>query len=54
MAFFPMDSDEAAPEYEMSLKLLENGVAQSMLIDYGDFTVAAVLEKIEAIPRPRC
>ena len=54
MAFFPVDSDDAAPEYEMSLKLLENGVAQSMLIDYGDFTVAAVLEQIESIPRPRC
>ncbi|WP_246148928.1 cell envelope integrity EipB family protein [Skermanella pratensis] len=54
MAFFPMDSDDAAPEYEMSLKLFENGVAQSMLIDYGDFTVAAVLEQIESIPRPRC
>jgi hypothetical protein len=54
MAFFPLTSDEAAPEYEMSLSLLENGVAQSMLIDYGDFTVAAVLEKLESIPRPRC
>jgi hypothetical protein len=54
MAFFPLTSDEAAPEYEMSLSLLENGVAQSMLIDYGDFTVAAVLEKLESMPRPRC
>ncbi|WP_245613118.1 cell envelope integrity EipB family protein [Skermanella stibiiresistens] len=54
MAFFPLASDDAAPEYEMGLQLLENGVAQSMLIDYGDFTVAAVLEQIESLPRPRC
>jgi hypothetical protein len=54
MAFFPLASEEAAPEYEMSLSLLENGVAQSMLIDYGDFTVTAVLEKLESMPRPRC
>jgi hypothetical protein len=54
LAFFPLQSDAAAPEYEMSLRLHENGVAQSMVIDYGDFSVTAVLEKIEAIPRPRC
>jgi hypothetical protein len=54
MAFFPLTSEEAAPEYEMSLSLLENGVAQSMLIDYGDFTVTAVLEKLESMPKPRC
>jgi hypothetical protein len=54
MAFFPLASEEAAPEYEMSLSLLENGVAQSMLIDYGDFTVTAVLDKLESMPRPRC
>jgi hypothetical protein len=36
------------------MDLLENGVARSMVIDYGDFTVAAKLERIEAIPRPRC
>lgn len=54
MAFFPPSSDSAAPEYEMSMDLLENGVARSMLIDYGDFTVSAKLEKVEAIPRPRC
>jgi hypothetical protein len=54
LAFFPPSSDNASPEYEMSMDLLENGVARSMVIDYGDFTVAAKLERIEAIPRPRC
>lgn len=54
MAFFPLNGDSAEPEYEMSLRLLQNGVAQSMQIDYGDFTVKAVLEKIEALPRSRC
>ncbi|WP_148219279.1 cell envelope integrity EipB family protein [Azospirillum sp. B510] len=54
MAFFPLQSDSAQPEYEMSLNLLENGIAESMLIDYGDFTVNAVLEKIEALPKSGC
>lgn len=54
MAFFPVQSDSAQPEYEMSLRLLENGIAESMQIDYGDFTVNAVLEKIEALPKSGC
>ena len=54
MAFFPLKSDAAQPEYEMSLRLLQNGVAESMQIDYGDFTVNAVLEKIEALPKSGC
>ncbi|MGQ9367322.1 cell envelope integrity EipB family protein [Azospirillum sp. ST 5-10] len=54
MAFFPLDGDAAQPEYEMSLHLLRNGVAESMQIDYGDFTVDAVLERLEALPRSGC
>lgn len=54
LAFFPVDSDEATPEYEMGMLLLDNGVAESMLIDYGDFTVNAVLETLEPLPRPNC
>ncbi|WP_109110819.1 cell envelope integrity EipB family protein [Azospirillum sp. TSO35-2] len=54
MAFFPTQSDSAQPEYEMSLRLLENGIAESMQIDYGDFTVNAVLDKIEALPKSGC
>lgn len=54
MAFFPTDSDAAEPEYEMGIRLQPNGVATGMVIDYGDFTVDAILEKIEALPKPRC
>ncbi|TWA87577.1 uncharacterized protein DUF1849 [Azospirillum brasilense] len=54
MAFFPLKSDSAQPEYEMSLRLLQNGVAESMQIDYGDFTVNAILEKVEALPKSGC
>ena len=54
MAFFPTHSDSAQPEYEMSLRLLQNGIAESMQIDYGDFTINAVLDKIEALPKSGC
>lgn len=54
MAFFPTHSDSAQPEYEMSLHLLRNGIAESMEIDYGDFTVNAILDTIEALPKSGC
>ncbi len=54
MAFFPLNSDSAQPEYEMSLKLLQNGVAESMQIDYGDFTIKAILESLQALPKSGC
>lgn len=54
MAFFPLASDAATPEYEMSIRLLRNGVVDSMQIDYGDFAVDAVLEKLEPLPKSGC
>lgn len=54
LAFFPAKSDNTAPEYEMSMLLLHNGIAEAMQIDYGDFTVNAVLETLEPLPRSGC
>ncbi|ACI98939.1 cell envelope integrity EipB family protein [Rhodospirillum centenum] len=54
MAFFPTDTQEMLPEYETKLTILDNGVVESMLIDYGDFKVRAVLESLEAAPKPPC
>jgi hypothetical protein len=54
MAFFPLNSDSAQPEYEMSLRLLQNGIAESMQIDYGDFTIKAILETLQALPKSGC
>ena len=54
LAFFPAKSDSSSPEYEMSMLLLQNGIAEAMQIDYGDFTVNAVLETLEPLPKPHC
>jgi hypothetical protein len=54
LAFFPLSSTSPEPDYEVGVRLFDNGVADNFLLDYGDFSVAASLEKIEALPRPRC
>ncbi|MFO1084429.1 MAG: DUF1849 family protein [Reyranellaceae bacterium] len=55
LAFFAAgDQGSSNPEYELALDLLANGVARSMLLDYGEFAVDARLVQLQALPRPRC
>jgi EipB-like len=54
LAFFPLDSKAEKPEYELGMRLHDNGVSREMLLDYGDFAVKAKLDEIEALPRPNC
>jgi hypothetical protein len=53
-AFFATGDQGAPPEYELALDLLGNGIARSMLLDYGDFAVDSRLVQLQALPRPRC
>lgn len=54
LAFFKPKSETGEPDYEMNLFLQTNGVARSMQIDYGDFSVMGVLTELEALPSPGC
>jgi hypothetical protein len=54
MAFYPLDSRAAAPEYEIEVLQLDNGVAPRVVLDYPQLTVVMTMEKIETIPAPRC
>jgi hypothetical protein len=54
IAFFEPDAEQAGgastPSYEVSLRYFENGVADDMIMDFGDFTVRAKLMKLEDAP----
>ena len=54
MAFFKLDTETGEPDYEMNLSLLANGVARSMQLDYGDFSVSGTLTNIEPLPSNNC
>jgi hypothetical protein len=54
LAFFPSDANSEKPEYELGMRLYDNGVSREMLLDYGDFAVKAKLDEIEALPKPNC
>ncbi|MFC3126611.1 EipB family protein [Pseudoroseomonas globiformis] len=54
IAFFGKDAASAAgvsaPEYEVGLRYYANGVADEMNMDFGDFAVNGVMEKLERLP----
>jgi hypothetical protein len=54
LAFFPPDGGGDKPDYELGMRLLQNGVSRDMLLDYGDFAIKATLDQIEALPKPKC
>jgi EipB-like len=54
LAFFPADGSSDKPDYELDMRLLDNGVSRDMVLDYGDFAVKAKLDKIEVLPKPSC
>lgn len=50
LAFYPSgasNKETGEPDYEMDMVMQDNGIARTMTIDYGDFSVAGVLVEIE-------
>jgi EipB-like len=54
LAFFPVDANAEKPDYELGMRLLDNGISQDMVIDYGEYSIRAQLDDIEPLPKPNC
>ena len=54
LAFFDLDESGSLPEQEQTFRLYENGVVDQLTFDYGDFSVKAVLEELEALSNDGC
>jgi hypothetical protein len=54
LAYFTLDATEPRPDFEMSVRLFDNGVAGDMIYDYDDFGIDVTLETVELLPQPRC
>ncbi len=54
LAFFSADSTTDKPDYELGMRLLDNGVSRDMVLDYSEFAIKAKLDEIEALPKPSC
>jgi hypothetical protein len=51
IAFFDHASGAATPTYEAAMRYWENGVADAMLMDFGDFVMDAKLKELTPVPR---
>lgn len=54
LAYYPIASGGAEPEFEVDYRLFEHGVAADLTLNYGDFVLSAVLEELELLPAPDC
>lgn len=54
MAFFPQDSEEATPDYEVALRYYLNGVADEVVQSFGNFSLRGTLEELQPLPKPDC
>jgi hypothetical protein len=53
IAFFDRDSQTQQPDYEVSMRYWENGVADALLMDFSDFVMAGKLTELTLLP-PHC
>lgn len=54
LAFFNPKDNDVTPFYELSTNLMDNGIARDFLLDYGDSVIAATLQRIELLDKPKC
>lgn len=54
LAWFGSESEDAEPDFEMSIEVLANGIARLIVVHYSDFSVRMSLEEVEALPAPGC
>jgi hypothetical protein len=54
MAYYNVEHPTETPEFEASFLLSDNGVLSDLVLDYGDFSLEAKLEKLELLDRPKC
>ena len=54
MGYFPMDAANSEPEFEVRFRLIDNGVSDALVLDYGSYAIDATLSQLEILPPPKC
>ncbi|SON56014.1 hypothetical protein HDIA_2473 [Hartmannibacter diazotrophicus] len=52
--FDPAVHDDKPPEYTVAFDLYANGVADDLMLDYGDFKLAGRMASLETLPKDAC
>lgn len=54
LAFFPLERRTPEPDREQGFRVFSNGIIDELVIDYGDFSIDAVLEALSSLPVASC
>ncbi len=54
MAFFPLSSQAALPEFEIDAQYRADGIADRIRQTFDRFAVDVQLEKLQVLPKPDC
>lgn len=54
IAYFKTGDGATEPDYELSMRLFENGVGGDFLFEYGEFSIRARLDRLEPLPQSGC
>ncbi|NFV80556.1 cell envelope integrity EipB family protein [Magnetospirillum aberrantis SpK] len=54
LAFYPVSSPDPLPNFEMALAYHPNGVTQSIVQSFRNFSLSGKLQSVEALPVKRC
>jgi hypothetical protein len=54
VAFYDRDQKTEMPDYEIGMRYFDNGVADDLAMNFGDFVMAGKLDQFELKKKPRC
>ena len=55
MAYFPLLSKAETPDFQLDVRLREDGIVSKLIQDFGDYSIEADLDHIEILPpAPNC
>jgi hypothetical protein len=54
LAFYSDATKDTDADYQLGMRLYDDGVSTGMILDYGNYTIAAQLVAIEPLPKPNC
>ncbi len=53
VAFFPREGNQQQPEYEVGMRYWDNGIADQINMDFGDYVLSGKLSEL-TVPKPGC
>jgi EipB-like len=54
VSYFKLDGDSETPDYQVSFDMYENGVANGLVLDYGEFALSGSLHELKMLPESSC